>query len=331
MPNPELSAVVITEQGKAEVRKFPSRELRPHEVRVANTLTAMSYGTEYLVLSGQLHGCTFPCLLGYQGVGRIVELGPDVEGYAIGDRVCSGLSIYQPEGYGMGSGNGHMSHPIVSDKGDFGQSALVRIPAEVSDEEAAYAWLGSVGMLGVMMANVREGENVAVVGLGIVGQFVAQICRARKARVYACDLSPDRVKLAREYSADVVAGDVATLNELLRADHPEGASVVMECTGNTKVLDSSLDLAAPDGRVVLQGHYPGQVSFRFIVSHMKRLRFFCPCGWGDLQPAIRLMQEKKMIIRPWVQKIFQPNEVPELYARLYRRDPELTSALIRWS
>jgi len=331
MQTPELNAVVIIEKGKAEVRKFPSRELCTHEVRVANTLTAVSFGTEHLVLSGQLHGCTFPCLLGYQGVGRIVELGPDVKGYAVGDRVCSGLSNYQPEGYAMGSGNGHMSHPIVSDKGDFGQSELVRIPPGVSDEEAAYAWLGSVGMLGVLMANVQEGEIVVVVGLGIVGQFVAQICRARKAKVYACDLSPDRIKLAREYSADVVAGDVAALNERLRADHPEGANVVIECTGNTKALDSSLDLAALDGRVVLQGHYPGQVSFRFIACHTKRLRLFCPCGWGDLQPVLRLMREKKMVIRPWIQKIFKLSEVPELYARLYRRDPELTSALIRWS
>ncbi len=332
MNDSTTQAIVITAPGKAEVREFPSRTLQPREVRVANIFTAVSVGTEYLVVSGQLHGCAFPCLLGYQGVGRIVEVGVEVRDYRVGERVCSGISNFQPPGYGQGAGNAQQSHPIVSDTGDWAQTELIRIPDGVSDEEAAYAWLVSVSQQGVEMARVQAGDVVAVVGLGMVGQFAAQLTHARGAKVYACDLAADRVALAQQHSADVaMAGDTTALDKRVRADHPQGATVVIECTGNTKVLDAALDMTATQGRFVMQGHYPGMVSFRFLASHAKRLTMLCPCAWGDLRPVLRAMAEGQVKVSPWIGTIATPDQVPPLYQRIHQRDPALMAALIRWS
>jgi 3-hydroxyethyl bacteriochlorophyllide a dehydrogenase len=325
-------AVIITGPGSADVRNFTSRPLNEGEVRVANTVTAVSIGTEYLVVSGLLRGCTYPCLLGYQGVGRISEIGPGVKNYSIGDRVCSGLSSWQPENYGQGSGNGHQSQPIVSHTGDFAQSELVQIPDEVTDEEASYAWLGAVAMQGIERAMIAPKEVVAVVGLGIVGQFAAQICKAMGAIVYVCDLQPGRVALAREAGADIaIAGGVDALNKKLREDFPNGASVIIECTGNSRVLDAALELAAFAGRVVLQGHYPGELSFHFIPAHQARLTLLFPCAWGDLRPILELMRQKKLSVTPWISDTFSPDEVGELYARIHSRDSTLNGAIIRWT
>ncbi len=328
----KTSAIIIAPSGAAEVRSFETRSLEAGEVRVANTLTAVSVGTEYLVVSGQLHGCTFPALLGYMGVGRVAEVGPGVDNYRVGERVCSGLSLFQPDGYGQGSGNGHQSHPIVSVTGDFAQEELVRVPDGVSDDEAAYSWLGAVSNQGVERAQVTGADVVAVVGLGIVGQLAAQICRARGAKVFACDLNAERARLAEQFSADVaVAGDVAALDERLRADHPDGASVVIECSGNTRVLDASLGLAANRARVVLQGHYPGEVRFGFIAAHSKQLTLLFPCAWGDLRPILALMSEGKLTVAPFITERIAPDGVVSLYARLLARDPSLGAALIRWA
>jgi 2-desacetyl-2-hydroxyethyl bacteriochlorophyllide A dehydrogenase len=332
MPTPTTTAVIITAPGQSELRDFPTRGLQPNEVRVANTVSAVSFGTERAVTTGRLHGTTLPCLLGYQAVGRIVEVGSKVVAYRIGDRVCAGSSSFQPEGYGQGAGNAHQSHPIVPDKGDWAQRELVRIPEAVSDEEASYAWLMSVSLQGVERAHVQMKDVVAVVGLGLVGQFAAQAARAAGATVYACDLSADRVEKARRLSADVaIVGDVAALNAAVRADHPAGASVVIECTGNTQVLDAALDLAAREGRVVLQGHYHGDVKFRFIAAHPQRLTLFCPCAWMDLRPVLELVRRRKLAVKPWLGDVFTPDQAPELYRRVHRGDPELFAALIRWS
>ena len=328
---PSTQAIVVTSPGSVEIQTFPSRALQKGELRVANTITAVSVGTEYLAVSGKLHSSSFPSLVGYQGVGRIMEIGPETLGYVVGERVCSGLSLWQPEGYGQGSGNGHQSHPIVSCTGDFAQSELVRIPQKVSDEEASYAWLAAVSMQGVERAGVKPGDVVAVVGLGVVGQFAAQICRARGARVYARDLQEDRVSLALKYSADVaVAGGVEALNARLRQDVRGGATVVIECTGNTQVLDSAIELAGFMGRVVLQGHYPGDVKFRFVPAHHRRLTLVLPCAWGDLRPVLALMKEKKLTVAPWIAGTFTPDQAGQLYRRIHDRDPSLSAALVRW-
>jgi D-arabinose 1-dehydrogenase-like Zn-dependent alcohol dehydrogenase len=68
-------AVVITVPGRAGLREFSTRPLQPHELRVANTFSAVSVGTEYLVVSGQIHDSVMPRLLGYQAVGRVIEIG----------------------------------------------------------------------------------------------------------------------------------------------------------------------------------------------------------------------------------------------------------------
>jgi threonine dehydrogenase-like Zn-dependent dehydrogenase len=166
----------------------------------------------------------------------------------------------------------------------------------------------------------------------LVGQFAAQAARASGAKVYACDLAGDRAALAKRFSADVaIRGDVRALNDLIRADCPSGASVVIECTGSTEVLDAAMELAAREGRVVLQGHYPGEVKFRFISSHTKRLTLYCPAAWTDLRPVLDLVSRGKLTVKPWIRDIFSVDQVPELYRRVHARDPQLLAPLIRWS
>jgi len=127
-----------------------------------------------------------------------------------------------------------------------------------------------------------------------------------------------------------VSGDTTQLDGRLRTDHRDGATVVIECTGNTKVLDAALELTAPNARFVMQGHYPGLVSFRFIASHSKRLTMLCPCAWGDLRPVLRAMADGEVKASPWIGIVASREEVPALYQRVHARDPAVMAALIRW-
>lgn len=333
MSTPTTTAVLIDEDGRASLKTFDSRPLGDHELRVENAYTAVSVGTEYLITDQKLIGCTYPCLLGYQGAGRVIEIGSAVEGYAVGDRVCSGHSSYQPAGFGQGAGNAHQSHPIVPEVGDWAQTRLAKVPEGVSDAAAAYAWMVSVSMQGIEMARPALGEVVAVVGLGLVGQFAAQLARASGANVYACDIDAHRAQLADEHAADVVvAGDTAALNDRLRADHPGGADVVIECSGNTKVLDAAIDLAGQRARFVIQGHYHGQVSFRYLAAHTSRLTMVCPCGWGDLSKVLPLLADGRVVVEPYRADPVAATEegVGGLYRRIKDRDPQVMAALIDW-
>ena len=320
------TAVVLTDKGCAELQIFDTRALQDNEIRIANTVTGLSAGTEYLVCSGRMDDCKFPCTLGYQGVGRVVETGPRVTNCAVGDRTLSGINEFQPSHLVDGKGNAHQSH-IIMDAG-----RLQEIADTVSDEHASYTWLVSIAAQGVERGGVSSNDVVAIVGLGLIGQFACQIACAAGAKVYACDLIESRANLAAKRGVQAaLTGDATALDGRLRRDHSDGANVVIECTGNNGALDGALNLAAPNGRFVMQGYYPGQVQFRFIVPHEKRLTMHFPCAWGDLGAALNMIATGTVQVAPYLSGEYKPNESAQLYQRLYERDPTLQAAVIRWS
>ncbi|MDQ6887058.1 MAG: zinc-binding alcohol dehydrogenase, partial [Gemmatimonadota bacterium] len=124
-------------------------------------------------------------VLGYSGAGVIVELHPTVTDLEIGQRVAYG---------GEGTGHGE----CIST----GRKLVASVPDDVSLEHATFATLGSIAMNAVRIAQIGLGESVAVIGLGLVGQLVAQLARLQGATVIAIDLRPERVARARELGAD---------------------------------------------------------------------------------------------------------------------------------
>jgi len=119
-----------------------------------------------------------PLPLGYSCAGTVEESG--VSGFAPGDRVaCAG-----------GGYAGHAEFVCVP------ENLCVAVPKGVPEEEAAFAALGAVALHGLRLAEVRLGESVAVVGLGVLGQLAAQLARASGCRVFGVDVDAGRAELA---------------------------------------------------------------------------------------------------------------------------------------
>src|SRR3954468_13430044 len=134
--------------------------------------------------------------LGYSGAGILVEKHPTVKDLEIGDRVAYG-----------GEGTGH-GETIVT-----GRNLVARVPANVQLQHATFATLGAIAMNSVRVANIGLGDTVAVMGLGLVGQLVAQLVRLQGGVVIGIDLKPDRVDLARNLGADHGVSDANAMKE----------------------------------------------------------------------------------------------------------------------
>lgn len=127
-----------------------------------------------------------PIPLGYSCAGVVEHVGRGAGEFAVGDRVaCAGM------------GYASHAHAVFVPK-----NLVVRIPDNVSYEDAAYVTLGAISLQGVRVSEVRVGEAVAVIGLGLLGQLTVQILKASGCRVIGIDLDPDKVALARELGAD---------------------------------------------------------------------------------------------------------------------------------
>jgi len=82
------------------------------------------------------------------------------------------------------------------------QNLVVKIPDNVTYREAAYTTLGAIAMQGVRQANPKIGENIAVIGLGVLGQLSAQILKANGCNVLGIDLDPGLTKIAKDCGID---------------------------------------------------------------------------------------------------------------------------------
>ncbi len=105
-----------------------------------------------------------PMALGYSSAGTIVELGKSMQGFKVGQRVaCAG------GGYAV-----HAEYNVVP------RNLLTPLPKNVDFESAAFTTLGAIALHGFRLAEPQIGENVAVIGMGLVGIISRTDCDCRR-------------------------------------------------------------------------------------------------------------------------------------------------------
>jgi predicted dehydrogenase len=179
-----------------------------------------------------------PMALGYSSAGTIVTLGKNMQGFKVGQRVaCAG------GGYAV-----HAEYNLIP------KNLLTPLPKKVDFESAAFTTLGAIALHGFRLAEPQIGENVAVIGLGLVGLLTIQIAAAAGCNVLGIDLDPKRVKLAASLGLQAVvrtnAGSAAqdfTSNR--------GFDVVIICadTSSNDPIELAGAIARDRARVVATG------------------------------------------------------------------------------
>ena len=180
--------------------------------------------------------------LGYSGAGLVVAKHPTVADLEVGDRVAYG-----------GERTGH-GETIVA-----GRNLVVRVPEGVAFEHACFTTLGSIAMNSVRIAEVGLGDTVAVIGLGLVGQLVAQLARAQGGRVFAIDIKPERIELARRLGADhALLGGSGTPQEVNALTGGRGVDcvIVAAASKSPAPVQQAIALCRDRGRVVVVGAMP---------------------------------------------------------------------------
>ena len=178
---------------------------------------------------------------GYSSTGIIVAVGPNVSEFRVGDRVACG-------------GGGYAVH---ADLCIVPKRLAVKVPDSVTDEEAAFATIGAVAMQGFRVGDVNICERVAVVGLGIIGQFICQIATAGGCEVIALDVKPTRVDFAKSLanSRGVIVGTGAELQEVLQLTAGRGVDTVFICaaTSSNEPIHLAAQIARDRGKIVVVG------------------------------------------------------------------------------
>lgn len=178
---------------------------------------------------------------GYSAAGVVIEVGSEVEGFAVGDRVaCAGAGI--------------ANHAEVI---DVPVNLAVKIPETLCTSLASTVTLGAIAMQGVRRAQPTLGETFVVVGLGILGQITAQMLSANGCRVIGIDLDPRRVQLALDNGMDIGInpGEENYVERVLKYTDGLGAdaAIVTAATESNQVISEAMQACRKKGRVVLVG------------------------------------------------------------------------------
>jgi predicted dehydrogenase/threonine dehydrogenase-like Zn-dependent dehydrogenase len=152
---------------------------------------------------------------GYSSAGTVIAVGDGITDLQTGDRVaCAGA------GFAVHAEVACVPRLLVARI----PLAAAGSPEEVSFDEAAFGTLGAVALHGLRTAEVKLGDLVAVIGLGLLGQLMVQLLKAAGCRVLGMDFNKSRSELARRLGADAVVDAPSALRDLC-LEYSRGAGV----------------------------------------------------------------------------------------------------------
>ncbi len=352
--------------GAVELEDVPVPALKPKGIRVQNVFSLISSGTDkkfidlakmsYLrkarerpdlvkqvvykikneglwnTYKNVLRKIGTPIPLGYSAVGRVMEIGTGIDDVQNGDYVAC-------------AGAGYANHAEVN---YIPQNLYVKIGREDKLDELAFTTIGTIALQGVRQAEVRLGETVAVIGLGLVGQITAQILKVSGCRVIGLDIDATKINLAvgNGLEAGVVLGNhdpVSIVKEFTKG-HGADKIIITASTKENDPVEVAAAIAGDRATVVMVGvtgmnlprkpYYEKELTFKFSRSYgpgrydsqYEEKGIDYPIGYvrwterRNMEEFVRLVEHDLIDIKSLITHRFRLAEAPQAY-RLITENP----------
>jgi predicted dehydrogenase/threonine dehydrogenase-like Zn-dependent dehydrogenase len=357
--------------GETEVAEIPAPLVRPGQLLIATRRSLISAGTERMLVEfGQANliakarsqpervrqvidkmrtdgilptlEAVFarldqPLPLGYCNAGVVMEVGAGATGFARGDRVVS---------------NGPHAEVVCVP-----QNLCVRIPDGVSDDAAAFTVLGAIALQGVRLAQPTLGENVVVVGLGLLGLLTVQLLKANGCRVLGVDFDAQKIALARQFGAETVdlsaGGDPVAAGLAFSNGRGVDAVIITASTKSSEPVHQAALMSRKRGRIVLVGVTGLELSRADFYE--KELTFQVSCSYGpgryddgyeqqgqdypigfvrwteqrNFEAILDLLAAQRLEVQPLITRSLPQAEAPEAY-RLLTTEKSLLGVVLTY-
>jgi predicted dehydrogenase/threonine dehydrogenase-like Zn-dependent dehydrogenase len=203
-----------------------------------------------------------PLPLGYCNVGKVVAVGEGVPDFKTGDRVAS---------------NGAHAEFVCVPK-----NLCAHVPDDITDEEAAFTVIGSIGLQGIRLCDPQLGETIVVVGLGLIGLITAELLVANGCRVIGIDNDERKIAIAQKKGIVTInpkaGGDVVKLvTELTDNVGADGVIITASAKGD-ELIAQAAKMSRKRGRIILVGVIGLNISRADFYE--KELTFRVSCSYG---------------------------------------------------
>jgi threonine dehydrogenase-like Zn-dependent dehydrogenase len=284
-----------------------------------------------------LRGTSNSSPTGYSGAGIIVDVGKNITGLRIGDKVAYAGArhaeiVYAPRNF------------------------VAKLPGNVGFREAAFATLGSIAMQAVRRAKVELGETVLVIGLGLVGQLVNQLLQVAGCNVIGSDLSEKKIALAGEFGLEksITANKQDVVKEVMDYTDQVGVDAVIICAQSPRneIINQAMEVCRERGRVIIVGDVGLNLErqpFYLKELDLRISRAYGPgcydknyvekgidypiayCRWTakrNMEEFVKLMSKNKIDVKKLISKEFEIEDVQSAYETLLT-DKDVTSIVLK--
>ena len=335
----QISQLIVVEPGRIELQQAELDEkLQPHQALVETEYSIVSAGTEGAGFTGLVRQMPFaetgqyPRGTGYGNLGRVLEVGSAVDMCRVGDRVLS-----------------FSSHASLV-KADASRMALP-VPAEGAGQHLVFARMAGVSISALRSSSVQAGDTVLVIGMGLVGNFAAQLFRLAGADVMAADLADARLQKARACGIErtVNPGSQDLEEAVLDWTGGRGVQVAVEAIGLSPVVAQAVALTRRYGEVILLGSPRAPAVFdatpMLLRIHLEAIRMIGSLEWRwpqhetergrDLTANYRQLVEwiarGRLQVEPLLSHVASPADCQTVYEGLTARQEEYMSAVFDWN
>lgn len=328
------SAAVVNyapEKGSVEIREIPVPSIGDEDILLEVANVGVCGSDLHQWTSDHSWPVNYPVVLGHEFGGRIAEVGKNVAGWKVGDRVVSetaavidaanpmcrtGLYNLDPTRKGFGYGvNGAMTRFVRVPA-----RCLHRVPDQLEFEQACLTEPCCVAYNSVVQnSRIKPGDRVVVLGPGTIGILCAAVAKLCGADVAVVGLEADRNRLAtaKQYGCDIIIGDATAW---AKERDGLGADCVIDAAGVSATLKIALNIVRPNGQITKVGWGPQPLGFSLdpLVQKNITLQGSFSHNWPVWERVIALLSSGQLNVKPIIGGVWPITEWHEAFEKMHK-------------
>ncbi|AQG82193.1 galactitol-1-phosphate 5-dehydrogenase [Spirosoma montaniterrae] len=342
-----MKALVLTEYNHFELQNVAKPTPGPNDVLVRVQAVGIC-GSDVHGMDGSSGRRIPPVVMGHEASGIIADVGSNVRGWAVGERVTFDSTVYALDDwysrrgmYNLSDGREvvGVSTPDFKRQGAFAeyvtvpQHILYAIPDNVSFTQAALVEPVAVALHALSLTPLQINDSAVVVGAGMIGLFVIQALKLAGCNpIIAIDLDDDRLALAKSLGAThtINARDTNVPAQVQTLTNGRGADVSFEVVGAGPTVKTAIDCVRKGATVTLVGNLAPSVEMplQAVVTRQLRLQGSCAIN-GEYEAALSLISSGRMNVEAILSAEVPLEEGADWFKRLYDKEKGLIKVVLK--
>ncbi len=342
-----MTAAVLYGKEHLQIERVDVPRIGPGDVLV-RVRAALTCGTDVKVFRRGYHARMIvpPALFGHELAGDIVEMGAEVRGFRLGQRVVAANSAPCGECFFCRRGQENLCEDLLFNNGAYAEyiriprriveKNMYEVPEHVTYQDAALVEPLAGVLRGLEESGVRPGDNIAILGLGPIGMMFVRLAKAvYGARVIAVGRRQPQLDRARKMGADEVvinSEGADALGAVREITGGRGADVVIEAVGLPEVWQLAIRMLRRGGVVNFFGGCPSGTEIRLDTNLLHYSELTCKASFhltpALIRKALEIVTRGYISARDLVNRVEPLANLLEVMQHLMSHNGHLKTAII---